>query len=47
MQARILKDSPQCISGLVYPAGSSALDVARIGGYAEVQRLLELAAPKR
>ena len=43
-QARIRRESPQCISGRVYPAGSSAIDIARIGGYDEPARLLERAA---
>lgn len=46
-RARIQKESPQCISGLVYPAGASAIDIARIGGYGEVQRLLELSGRSR
>jgi len=30
------KESPQCISGLVYPAGANAIDIARRAGYQEV-----------
>jgi ankyrin repeat protein len=34
------KESEQCISGLVYPAGSTALDIARRAGYAGVESAL-------
>lgn len=44
---RLNRDSEQCISGLVYPYGSTPVDIARIGGYSEVQRLLEQADRRR
>lgn len=35
------KESAQCISGLVYPAGSTAMDIARRAGYQEVLAILQ------
>lgn len=35
------KESPQCISGLVYPAGANAIDIARRAGYQEVLAALQ------
>jgi len=35
------KESPQCISGLVYPAGANAIDIARRAGYQEVLAVLQ------
>lgn len=40
-EQRLGRDSPQCLSGLVYPAGSTARDIARQGGYDEIRVLLE------
>lgn len=37
---RIVADSEQCISGIIYRAGSSAEDIAAQGGYDEVLRRL-------
>jgi ankyrin repeat protein len=37
----LLRESEQCVNGLVYPAGSTAMDIARLAGFTNVEAALQ------